>query len=319
MKRTFFAIIATTIMVAAGSTGIFALANAQQPTRQSSSPAVFLMNEVLSQLPPVPSFVGTGAYESINYSPWFWISVNESSGYLNSTLTGDTEGGGTYGVSGVDSQFYAQVSEASVVVNFALFSGEKDSKNGHGDSWSIQVNEPYFFGGNNQLDWVQFVYQNNIYSGIPFYYYSEADIQEWDLSTNPYMWNDYSVSVPTQVLSTSTTFYVTGVTNNGNLEEYFTEDTNGKIYSYYIQTPDKYDLTHHWNAASGTILGVDQGSTANFVSPTVEETNVTVYPMSLPSYYLDYTTAEENNLNLYSQHTTGVINNLSYTNTTSSN
>jgi hypothetical protein len=318
MKRTFFAIISTIIMVAAGSTGIFALANAQQPTGQSSSPAIFSANEVLSQLPPVPSFVGTGAYESINYGPWFKISVNESSGYLNSTLTGDTEGGGTYGVSGVDSQYYVQVSEAAVIVNFDLFSGEKDSKNGHGDSWSIQLNEPFFLGGNNQVDWVQFVYQNNIYSGIPFYYYSEADIQEWDLSTSPYTWNAYSVSVPTQVLSTSTTFDVTGLTNNGNLEEYFTEDTNGKVYSYYIQTPDKYDLTHHWNAASGTILGVDQGSTANFVSPTIEETNVTVYPVDPPSYYLDRTTAEENNLTLDGSNT-GVVIDQSYTHTTSSN
>lgn len=238
---------------------------------------------------------GIAGYEQINGGPWFSINVTDTSGPPNATTPKE---GGNYGIEGGNLPVSTGIWESVVEVSFSEFSGEADGTWYLGDnSWSIQLNTNFFYGNNDHWDMVQFVFQNKLL-GLTGYY---STFGIWNINTDTQNYNDVSVGVPIQTLSTGIVYSVQGYVQNGELYAGLgiSNYNTNTFYNYVVQAPDMYGLASNWNSASGTILGAANGSTAWFTSPTDETTIINVFESYPYQAYgdLDYGTEEMNNLN----------------------
>ena len=183
-------------------------------------------------------------------------------------------------------------------MTFSQFSGESDSQYGSND-WSIQLNSNYFTGNNGHQDAVQFIefnYPSRCWGACG---YAQVCIQQWDATTGTLDRNQ-CMGTNQQGLNNgySATEYgylsQSGGTNYVNAQ--FCDNT-GKCWGT-VDT-DVNGLAGRWSDASGTILGLANGSTANFSHPTSLSTFVEVLA---PTYFSGYSenyviTREANNLN----------------------
>lgn len=311
MKRMAFALIISVVVLASMYSGTMLIAEAQGNTQGNSTLTVMSGNPVLSQLPPVPSVTGAAIFESTNFGPWIPTNFSNSLGLANNTTDAPMEGG-NYILYGMQTAI-PSISEGDTQVNFTQVPGERDNKSG-ANAWSIQLNTNPTQASNGYTYWIQFVFGNN-YGYYPFQY-SYFAIWVANFSHTPTTYTPYGKYVPYQSLTAGNNYYVTGLVQNGLLEGYFTYFANGVYTSVYEQIPDKYGLQNHWNYVDGTILGLGGGSTANFVSTTYEQTDLTMYPASSFVYTTSSSTAEQNNLAYYSV-VYGFSQSLAYMNTRS--
>ena len=276
--------------------GAMLVAGAHGNSQDSSTLTVISANPVLSRLPPVPSVAGSAIFESTNFGPWIPSNFSNPFGLANNTTDAPMEGG-NYILYGMKTAT-PSLTEGDTQVNFTQVPpGEKESNAG-ANAWSIQLNTNPTQASNGYTYWIQFVFGNN-YGYYPFQY-SYFAIWVANFSHSPITYTPYGKYVPYQSLTAGNNYYVTGLVQNGLLEGYFTYFANGAYTSVYEQIPDNYGLQNHWNYVDGTILGLGGGSTANFASPTYEQTNLTMSPASSFVYTTGSSTAEQNNLAYYS-------------------
>jgi hypothetical protein len=232
-----------------------------------------------------------GCYHYANGS---WGSTPCLSPGPSAELPKPNEGGG-WGVVGVHGGG-GDGREADVHLQFSQFSGESDSQYGSND-FSIQLNTNFFAGNNGHTDWVQFVEQNwpNRY-GI-FGGWAGLCIWQNDVTTQDY--SDHTC-VNTNQEGLNNNYYATvwgwvDITY-GRLNTQFCDNANN---CWSVVQNDHKGLIGRWTDSSGQILGMGNGSQANFNHPTSLSTQVQFWKSAVYSgfTYTDYTTGETNNLN----------------------
>lgn len=166
------------MFVSSFSGATFAAGPQSAPLAQNASLAL-LSNVSTIQWPNIPDLTGSGAYERINYGPWFKINAVSGSGPISATVPME---GNTYGVEGGNASNNG-INDAVVQVSFSnLASGESDNIWGS-NAWSVQLNSNFFTGSNGLGDWIQFVLQNNLYNSSPTQRFARFGI--WNM-TNVY-------------------------------------------------------------------------------------------------------------------------------------
>lgn len=210
--------------------------------------------------------------------------------------------GSTYGVYGLRASG-TTVNFGETDVKFSAYTSPENDLTYGTNYWSIQTNTNFFSGSNGLTDWDQFVYQNDPGNS------SQNDICIWQITgantKNPNFNNIHCVGTnlpPAQTLSSSYEAYTYGYYNSSNLTgEFCTYSPSFKCWS--VVTADSYGLGSHWTDTSGTILGLANGSIADFTHTTTETTTVTSDPESSASGYTDGNAAEQNNLSYSSTST----------------
>ncbi len=224
-----------------------------------------------------------------------------------------TEGGsnGVYGLRTTSTT----PTHAKTLVTFTAYGGESDSKS-FSTAWSIQTNTNFFTGNNGDTDWVQFTEQNDNNNAVN----REACVWQIDVTTTNYG-TPTCISVPTQTLSSSYSGYVTGdVVVVGGITKLQTNYCNvGISQCWGAIVADTYGLaaSSNWSDASGTILGLGAGSTANFNHITSESTTVSASSETSANFLIDVTTGEFNDFT-YNSHSTSCSSGTCTTTTTSS-
>ncbi len=206
--------------------------------------------------------------------------------------------GGSYGEPAV----YANgvpIIQSNVLIQFNLFTGEKDTGTSGSNDWSIQDNTNVFLGTNSQIDWVQFAVQNQ-HSWLFGLGKAQAVISEEDVTTSTY--TTYPTGISVQSLSSTTSDIVEGWVSQSGSSYYLDEQFCNNSTCWGVTAPDLYGLYvgGTWQYSSGDILGFGSGSTAQFTSPTTEHTWVEPRASTtLNGQSTSYVeTAEMNNLNM---------------------
>lgn len=235
-----------------------------------------------SQIPPPPPGLGCN-----HYTPQKgWKSVECMPEELVIAQGIIPMEGGSYGVKGGHATT-SVLNQGKVAVSFTTFNGVSDNFYGT-NAWSIQSNTNYFTGNNGHTDSVQFVFQNN-----PGGNWARNCVWNNDVQTQTY--TPTCVATTIQTLSTGNVKYVQGISNPTTLTSIYCTGTT----CWSVTASDLYGLRNKWSDASGTILGIGNASTANFVSPTNESTTITAsasqsFTMNIVTTFV---TAEKNNLN----------------------
>ncbi|MBI5378399.1 MAG: hypothetical protein HZA82_07240 [Thaumarchaeota archaeon] len=221
--------------------------------------------------------------------------------------------GGTSGVRGLRDSTSDIQSYGLVDVQFSTYSGETDSGTSTSNTWSIQTNTNQW-QNTGSTNWyiVQFTEQNHSTVSSN----RVACVWQINVSTQTYVPN--CIAVPLQTLSSSYHGSVEGkVLANGNLQTQYC-NIGSTTQCWVVVTTDTNQLGTHWRDTSGTILGLGNGSTANFVSPTSVTTQVKTGPAQAATTLTDFSTAERNNM-IYGTSSTSCASNICTRTSPSSN
>lgn len=277
-------------LLALGLLALMSFSNVPQLAAAQTSPS---NNPGPTSLPLLPNAVGCYQLTS-NLTSTSWQSTPCLSSELASAVPKPTEGG-SYGVEGVGGAG-GIANGAYEQVAFSTFSGESDATYGSND-WSIQLNTNFFTIGSTTY-WVQFTEQNYP-TYLTFFGYATFCIWQVDVTTQSYP--NKCVSTSIQSLSSSSSPTVTGyLSSSGGINYLNGEYCENSTTCWAVKNTDNNGLTGNWSDSTGTILGLGNGSTADFTHPTSLSTEIILLASSSFSGYKEdtVTTAEMNNLGL---------------------
>lgn len=250
------------------------------PTVQSSSA------QVVPTFPTPPTALGCAYYTN---GQWQTIPCLKQSAGPN--IPKPTEGGSA-GVYGLNQS--SLLTSTRVKVNITTFSGETDSMFGSG-AFSIQGNTNPFTGSNGNEYGIQFTEQSDPGEG-----WANACIWQVDITTQQYPYT--CVDNPVQTLAAGYSVYISATAKNGKLGIEFC--VNSKT-CYAVTAKDDYGLEKHWTQFSGTLLGLGDGSEAEFTKPTAMTANVYLFFLDNAKVFnTGPYTGESNNLNVKSNNVT---------------
>jgi hypothetical protein len=234
--------------------------------------------------------IGCHEYED---SSGAWRSTDCLASKVASSLPKPVEGGSST-LQGVSSNSLVSSGYSSVYIANPGFTFETDPTVGN-NGFSIQANTNGFTGNNGHLDAVQFTFQNSP-NWLYLVWAPWAAVCVWNIDVTTQNYQTACVNTPTQTLDYGYSATVYGSASGGTLTAKFC--TGGACWS--VTAPDKYGLSSNWTQLNGGILGIGNGSQAQFdfgaeVAYTVS-IRTSIAPATLISQTSRVATTESNNL-----------------------
>jgi len=176
-----------------------------------------------------------------------------------------------------------QIITGDADITVVRYGTETDPQNGGADKFSVQLNASYFTGSNGHPDWVQFVYQSEVFSGKPE---NILCIWEFDMkvvatatAADPLKGADPEGCEAIDVVRSPQTgdqISITGTATQGSLQliavlPWATGSGGAEPDAFSTSTSDEYGLESgvNWNSVDGGLIGAGGRSVANFAKSCV--------------------------------------------------
>lgn len=222
-----------------------------------------------------------------------WRSIDCSSPRIGDSMPTPLEGGRSSTLLGLTSPGVINYGYSSIYIVNPGFTPETDPSVGQ-NGFSIQANTNGFLGSNGDLDAVQFTFQNSP-NWLYLVWAPWAAVCVWNIDVTTQSYQSTCLNTPNQTLDYGYSATVYGSASGGMLTATFC--VSGTCWS--VTAPDKYGLSSKWTQLNGNILGIGNGSQAQFDGGEVANT-VDIHAIGGPATIISQTssvvTLETNNL-----------------------